>query len=97
MEQEGQTEFLALAFKIPNFKHKDIPALSALAELLGNGKSAIINEILVDKLSLVNEFYAFVSDSVDENLFVFILNCNPGVIAEEVEKKYKKRFYLFFK
>ncbi|EDP7981069.1 insulinase family protein [Campylobacter upsaliensis] len=87
LTKETQTEFLALAFKIPNFKHKDIPALSALAELLGNGKSAIINEILVDKLSLVNEFYAFVSDSVDENLFMFILNCNPGVKAEEVEKK----------
>ncbi|MBT0822725.1 insulinase family protein, partial [Campylobacter lari] len=26
-------------------------------------------------------------DSVDENLFMFILNCNPGVKAEEVEKK----------
>ncbi|MBS4235121.1 M16 family metallopeptidase [Campylobacter vulpis] len=85
--KETQTELLALAFKIPNFKHKDIPALNALAELLGSGKSAILSEILVDKLSLVNEFYAFVNDSVDENLFIFIANCNPGVKAEKVEKK----------
>ena len=85
--KDTQTELLALAFKIPNFKHKDIPTLNALAELLGSGKSAILSEILVDKLSLVNEFYAFVNDSVDENLFIFIANCNPGVKAEKVEKK----------
>ncbi|MCR2055852.1 insulinase family protein [Campylobacter helveticus] len=85
--KDTQTELLALAFKIPNFKHKDIPALNALAELLGSGKSAILSEILVDKLSLVNEFYAFVNDSVDENLFIFIANCNPNVKAEKVEKK----------
>lgn len=85
--KDTQTELLALAFKIPNFKHKDLPALNALAELLGSGKSAILSEILVDKLSLVNEFYAFINDSVDENLFIFIANCNPGVKAEKVEKK----------
>ncbi|MBZ7938997.1 insulinase family protein [Campylobacter sp. W0014] len=87
IKKETQTQILALGFKIPNFKHKDIPALNALSELLGSGKSSIINEILVDKLHLINDFYAFANDCIDENLFIFICNCNVGIKAEEVEKE----------
>ncbi|MBZ7954189.1 insulinase family protein [Campylobacter sp. W0018] len=87
IKKETQTQILALGFKISNFKHKDIPALNALSELLGGGKSSIINEILVDKLHLINDFYAFVNDCIDENLFIFICNCNVGIKAEEVEKE----------
>ncbi|TKX34192.1 M16 family metallopeptidase [Campylobacter taeniopygiae] len=87
IKKETQTQILAVAFKIPNFKHKDIPALNALSELLGNGKSSIMNEILIDKLHLINDFYAFANDCIDENLFIFICNCNVGIKAEEVEKE----------
>ncbi|MBZ7964278.1 M16 family metallopeptidase [Campylobacter sp. 2457A] len=87
IKKETQTQILAVAFKIPNFKHKDIPALNALSELLGSGKSSIINEILIDKLHLINDFYAFANDCIDENLFIFICNCNVGIKAEEVEKE----------
>lgn len=87
LRRNSQTQILALGFKIPNFKHKDIPALNALAELLGNGKSSLMNEILVDKLNLINDYYAFVNDTIDENLFIFICNCNLNVKAEQVEKE----------
>lgn len=87
IKKQTQTELLAIGFKIPNFKHKDIPALNALGELLGNGKSSIINEILVDKLNLINDFYSFANDCIDENLFIFICNCNVGIKAESVEKE----------
>lgn len=87
LRRNSQTQILALGFKIPNFKHKDIPALNALAELLGNGKSSLMNEILVDKLNLINDYYAFVNDAIDENLFIFICNCNLNVKAEQVEKE----------
>ncbi|HEB7691754.1 TPA: insulinase family protein [Campylobacter coli] len=87
IKKPTQTELLAIGFKIPNFKHKDIPALNALAELLGNGKSSTMNEILVDELNLVNEFYSFANDCIDENLFIFICNCNVGVKAEKVEQE----------
>jgi len=90
LHKENDTELLALAFKIPNFKHKDIPALNAISELLSNGKSSLMGEILVDKLNLVNEYYAFVNDCIDENLFIFICNCNPGVKAQRVEKELLK-------
>ena len=84
------TELLGLAYKIPDFKHKDIPALSALSELLGTGKSSLINEILIDKLGLINEYYAFCNESIDENLFIFICVCNVNVKAECVEKELLK-------
>ncbi|EHH2369889.1 insulinase family protein [Campylobacter coli] len=87
IKKPTQTELLAIGFKIPNFKHKDIPALNALAELLGNGKSSMMNEILIDELNLVNEFYSFANDCIDENLFIFICNCNVGVKAEKVEQE----------
>ena len=87
IKKETQTQILAIGFKIPNFKHKDIPTLNALSELLGSGKSSIINEILIDKLHLINDFYAFANDCIDENLFIFICNCNIGIKAEEVEKE----------
>ncbi len=90
LKKKTDTELLALAFKIPNFKHKDISALNVLAELLGNGKSSLINEILIDKLNLINDYYAFVNDSIDENLFIFICTCNPSVKAERVEKELLK-------
>lgn len=46
LHKNSDTELLALAYKIPNFKHKDIPALNALSELLGSGKSSLMSEIL---------------------------------------------------
>lgn len=90
IKKNTDTELLGIAYKIPNFKHKDISALNALAELLGSGKSSMINEILVDKLNLINDYYAFVNDSIDENLFIFICNCNPNVKAQKVEKELLK-------
>lgn len=90
IRKNSDTQLLALAYKIPNFKHKDIPALNALSELLGTGKSSLINEILIDKLGLINEYYAFCNDCIDENLFIFICVCNVGVRAERVEKELLK-------
>lgn len=46
-----------------------------------------MQEILVDKLGLINEFYAFCNENIDENLFIFICVCNVGVKAELVEKE----------
>ena len=90
IHKETDTQMLAIAYKIPNFKHKDIVALNALSELLSSGKSSIFQEILVDELALVNESYAFCNDSIDENLFIIICVCNPKIKATEVEKEVLK-------
>lgn len=90
IRKNSDTELLAIAYKIPNFKHKDMPTLSALSELLGTGKSSLINEILIDKMGLINEYYAFCNESIDENLFIFLCVCNVDVRAERVEKELLK-------
>lgn len=90
LKRNTDTELLGIAFKIPNFKHKDMSALNALSELLANGKSSLMNIVLIDKLALVNDFYAFANESIDENLFLFICTCNPNVKAERVEKELYK-------
>lgn len=87
LKKQSDTQILAIAYKIPTFKHKDIPALNALSELLGSGKSSLMSEVLVDKLALINDYHAFVNESMDENLFIFICICNVGVKAERVEKE----------
>lgn len=88
--KQTDTELFALAFKIPPFSHKDMPILSALSEILGSGKSCKIHEILIDKMGLINEYYAFCNESMDENLFIFLCVCNVGVKAERVEKELLK-------
>ncbi|MCW1360316.1 pitrilysin family protein [Campylobacter sp. CCS1377] len=87
LKKKTDTELLAIGFKIPDFKHKDMSALNVLGELLGSGKSSLINEILIDRLNLINDYYSFANDSIDENLFILIFNCNPKIKAEIVEEE----------
>ncbi|MDY0238277.1 MAG: pitrilysin family protein [Campylobacterales bacterium] len=83
--KDSEVELLALSYKIPNFKHQDQVALSAISELLSNGKSSYLNRILIDEKKLVNQIYAYNLESKDPSLFLFLAVCNPGVKAEEVE------------
>ena len=90
LHKPSDTDLLAIAYKIPSFNHEDSIALNILSELLGNGKSSLINKILVDKLNLINEFYAFCNQSIDENLFIFICVCNVDIKAEKVKNEFIK-------
>ncbi|MBE2984359.1 insulinase family protein [Campylobacter sp. RM9344] len=88
--KDTQTQMLAIAYKIPPFNHDDQIGLNALSEYLSNGKSSILQRVLVDELQLVNQIYAYNLDSIDENLFIFLAICNPDVRAEDVEIKIKE-------
>jgi len=85
IEKESEVEMVAIAYKIPDFKHPDQVALSALSELLSSGKSSYLNDRLIDQKKLVNQVYAFSMDNKDPGLFLFLAVCNPGVKAETVE------------
>lgn len=87
INKPSKNELLALGFKIPSFNHPDMPALQALGEYLGAGKSAKLSEILIDKLNLINDFYSYASENKDPNLFVFICTCNEGVSASLVKEQ----------
>jgi predicted Zn-dependent peptidase len=86
IEKESEVEILAIAYHIPNFQHKDQVALSALSELLSNGKSSRLNSLLIDEKKLVNTIYSYNMENKDPGIYLYMAVCNPGVKAEEVEK-----------
>ena len=81
---------IAIAYKIPPFNHKDQTALSAIGEYLSSGKSSLFERVLIDELNLVNQIYAYPMESIDENLFIIIAICNPGIKAKLVKKEILK-------
>jgi len=87
VHKESEVEMLAIAYHIPNFQHADQPALSAISELLTNGKSSRLNALLIDKKNLVNSISAYNMENKDPGVFLFLAVCNPGIKAEDVEKE----------
>ncbi len=85
--KESEVEMLAITYHIPNFQHKDQPALSAVSEMLSAGKSSRLYQNLVNEKRLANQIYAYNMENIDPGLFIFMAVCNPGVKAEEVEKE----------
>jgi predicted Zn-dependent peptidase len=90
VHKDTNVEMLAIAYKIPNFEHEDIIALSAISEILSSGKSSRLQKELSDKKRLVNSIYAYPMDLKDPGLFIFMAVCNEGVKAETVEKEILK-------
>jgi predicted Zn-dependent peptidase len=86
IKKDSQVQMLAINFHIPDFKHKDQIALSALSELLSSGKSSRLNELLIDQKQLVNTIYAYNMELKDPGVYMFLAVCNPGVDAKEVEE-----------
>ncbi|MCE3037191.1 insulinase family protein [Helicobacter sp. faydin-H20] len=90
IHKDTQVEWLAFGFKIPDFKHKDQVALSALSGLLSNGKSSLLYRELVDKKRLANQIYGYNMDLIDEGIFMFIAAANQGVSAENIREEILK-------
>ncbi|WP_457598408.1 M16 family metallopeptidase [Hydrogenimonas sp.] len=84
--KESEVEMVAISFPIPDFRHPDQVALSALSELLSHGRSSRLIEELVDRKKMVNQLYAYNMEQKDPGIFLFLAVCNPGVKAEETEK-----------
>ena len=90
IHKESQTQLLAIGYKIPPFNHDDQAWLSAVSAYLSSGKSSVLQRVLIDELQLVNEIYAYDMPSIDENLFIILAVCNPGVEAERAENEILK-------
>ncbi len=87
IHKESAVQMIAITYHIPNFEHEDQVALSALSELLSNGKSSILQKKLVDEKRLVNTIYAYNMDLKDPGLFMFMAVANEGVDALKIEKE----------
>ena len=64
-----QDRHLHFAFKAPNIKHKDIPALDVLAMILGQGDSSRLVKKLRLENPIANSISAFNYNPKDEGLF----------------------------
>ncbi|PAF54029.1 peptidase M16 [Helicobacter sp. 13S00482-2] len=87
VHKDTQVQWIAIGYKIPNFQSKDQVALSAIADILSGGKSALLQSELVDKKHLVSQAYAYSMDLKDEGIFLLMAGANKGIDAEVVKKE----------
>jgi len=90
IKKDSQVQIISIAYHIPNFESKDQVALSALSELLSDGKSSILYKNLVDSKKYVNSVYAYNMELKDPGLFVFLAVCNPNIKAKDVGDEFLK-------
>jgi zinc protease len=65
-----QENFLYLAFRVPNIKHKDVPALDILSLILGQGDSSrLVKELRIDA-AIANSIGASTYSMQDSGLFL---------------------------
>ncbi|CAA6801066.1 MAG: Putative zinc protease [uncultured Campylobacterales bacterium] len=83
--KSSEVEMVAVAYKIPEFNHKDQIALSMLGELLSSGKSSILNRVLIDEKKLLSKIYAYPMDTKSAGVFMLLGVCNTGVEAKDAE------------
>lgn len=89
--EDQEVELYALAYKIPNFEHKDQNALSILSYILSGGKSSILVENLVNKEKIAQSIDAYNMDLKDEGLFIIMAMGNKDIKAEELEASILKQ------
>lgn len=89
-----EVELYALAFKIPNFEHKDQIALSILSYILSSGKSSILVQNLVHKSKLAQSVYAYNMELKDDGLFIIMAAGNESIKAESLQEAIIKQLDL---
>ncbi|ACM92750.1 peptidase, M16 family [Nautilia profundicola AmH] len=90
IQRDTEVDIVAIAYRIPDFKHEDQFALSAYSEILSGGKSGVLREKLINKKRLVSEVYAYNMELIDPGVFLALAICNPGVSPDLVENELKK-------
>ena len=73
---------MGAAWHIPAVAHEDVPALDALASLMGQGESSRFSLRLKRGANLVNEAFAFAYTPLDPGLFVAGLSCPVPVVGK---------------
>jgi len=70
IEKDLREDYLALAYRIPEITHKDIPALEVLGTLLAGGESSRLVQSLKRRMGLVTGISTYVFSPKEEGLFV---------------------------
>ncbi len=87
IKKSNKADTIAIAYSIPNFKHKDQLALSVISEILSRGKSSRLQKELVQKRHLASQVFGYNMELKDDGIFLFLAMANQGVSADELEKE----------
>ena len=86
-KKANHVDTVAIAFDIPNFKHKDQVALSVLSEILSSGKSSRLYKDMVEKKQMATTVYGYNMELKDRGIFLFLAMATPNTTAEDLEKE----------
>ena len=88
IHEEFPTELtrLSLSWRIPGLTHVDTPALEILGEILGSGRSSILNREIRERKQIAHGVNAGMFSLQNEGVFVIQAVCEPGK-RNEVEKE----------
>ena len=84
-KDSNKVDTLAIAYSIPNFKHKDQIILSMISEILSDGKSCRLKVELTQKKHLASMIHGYNMELKDDSVFIFLATANEGVKAEDLE------------
>jgi zinc protease len=83
-QREAHEEFpteltrLSLAWRVPGLTNPDTPALELLGDVLGSGRSSLLNRELREKLQIVHSIESGVFSLQTDGVFVIQALCDPG-------------------
>lgn len=75
-EMNVQSSYLSISFHIPALKHEDVPALDALAHILGGTDSSRMEQEIKEKKKLVHNIYSYSYTPKHPGLFVIGIMAN---------------------
>jgi zinc protease len=84
MHPKATRRMIAKAWHIPNMLHSDYPALAAVGKLLTSGKSAVLNERLLNTAK-ATEVFSDAYMSRDVGTFELFVQCADGESFESIE------------
>lgn len=93
LEREVKEGYLAISYQIPSILHEDIPALTVLGVILGDGESSRLKEELKNKRGVVTDCstYIFTPQKTD-GLFIVYASFNGrdyDRVTQEIDKEIK--------
>ncbi|MBN3520624.1 insulinase family protein [Algoriphagus lutimaris] len=95
IEAKVPTDALYKAYKMPGKLAEGYAATDLISDLLGFGKSSILEQKLVKKGKLFASIGAYVLGSVDPGLLVFSGKMDSGVSSEEGEQALEEEIQAF--
>lgn len=95
IEAKVPTDALYKAYKMPGKLAEGYAAADLISDLLGFGKSSILEQKLVKKGKLFASVGAYVLGSVDPGLLVFSGKMDSGVTSEEGEQALEEEIQAF--